>query len=616
MDIGLLKIILSSVLIRRSFRLSIIFQILSFLIMIGTLSTVSAGPSSTAEKKHTYGLYIDCNHPSISKEWTKSVVVASLLDAKRKIIKDVTLFKAALNKKSCTDKLTRNVLPVWSTETLVQAKFVELSIQGGDRLYIDALRLHGDGKTVAWGKDGGKGWCMSTQPKDGGGSWKKFAGKNCYRTLFFNIKTGKVKKGKVIKRNGSNPPQADFSDDNVYIVDAEKKFCLSIFKEGNRYNSRYLDVRPFNRASINDSLCRLWRIEKITGKEDSYRLISNQIEYLHVNSKGAYSFNKRVTSRAESLWNITASGLDHIVIKNLSNRISLGISKKGLVANAEGNRLRVAKGSPPDINETYEYSRSYRNGYSITVKETPESTVSEDQNNQGGQQAGAGENVYGDQQSGGDKNDYDDQPIGEYENNYDEQNDDGSQNIDKNGDTEEQKQRLKIADSAYDAGLQTEAFIEYETLANEGMGLAQFYTGSAYYNGEGVEKNFAQAMKWYQLAGDNNVPEAAYWLAKIYYYALNGVARNDFLAAQWAGISLDGFNGFPNQGNKLDVSYLYAKMLENGHGVPVDLKEALYLYEFVRSSDRQRFPTDYDIARVKKMLRERRLDSFKKFRSR
>jgi len=586
-------------LIRHSFRLNIIFQMLSLSIMIGASTVVSAEQSSTAGKKHTYGLYLDCNHPSISNEWTTSVVVASLLDEKGKTLKEATLYKAALSKKSCTDKFTRDVLSIWTIETLDQARFVELTIQGDDGLYIDTLKLQSDGKPKQWGKNGGKGWCMSTQPKDAGGSWKKFTDNNCYRKLRFNIKTGEV-----IKSYGSDSPQTDFSDDNVYIVDAEQKFCFAIFKEGNRPDSRYLDVRPFNKASINDSLCRLWRIEKITGQGDSYRLISNQIEYLHVNSKGAYSFKKRVTSRAESLWNITKSGLDYVAINNLSNRTSLGISTKGLVANSQGNRLKVVKGSPPDINETYEYSRSYRNGYSITVKEMPGSTVSLDQNNQGDQQGG----VY--------KNDDDGQQGDVYANDSDEQNGDGGQYVDKNGDTEEQKQRLKIADSAYDAGLQTEAFIEYEALANEGMGLAQAYTGSAYYKGEGVEKNFAQAMKWYQLAGDNNVPEAAYWLAKIYYYALNGVARNDRLAAQWAGISLDGFNGFPNQGDKLDVSYLYATMLENGHGVPVDLNEALYLYEFVRASDRQRFPTDYDIARVKKMLRERRLDSFKKFRSR
>ena len=144
-------------------------------------------------KVFKYSLFFDCDHPSISNEWTKSTVIATLRDEKGELIQTTTLKKNVLGKGACTNKLIQNTITAWSTETFNQARYLLLATKGGDGLYIDALRLQVNSKLVKWGKNGGKGWCMSTQPKDGGGSWKKFTGNNCYRSLLFNIKTGKVK---------------------------------------------------------------------------------------------------------------------------------------------------------------------------------------------------------------------------------------------------------------------------------------------------------------------------------------------------------------------------------------------------------------------------------------
>ena len=144
-------------------------------------------------KRIKHALYIDCDHPKINKEWTKSIVTASLLDKTGRIMKQTTLDKTALNKVRCTNKFVKNT-PAWYTETIEPPKYLGLVIKGNDGFYIDALRLQSDGKQVAWGKNGGKGWCMSTDPKDGKGSWKSVTDNNCHKALIFNVITGKVKK--------------------------------------------------------------------------------------------------------------------------------------------------------------------------------------------------------------------------------------------------------------------------------------------------------------------------------------------------------------------------------------------------------------------------------------
>ncbi|MBO7321300.1 MAG: sel1 repeat family protein, partial [Bacteroidales bacterium] len=48
----------------------------------------------------------------------------------------------------------------------------------------------------------------------------------------------------------------------------------------------------------------------------------------------------------------------------------------------------------------------------------------------------------------------------------------------------------------------TEAVKWYRKAADKGHLDAQYNLGNRYYNGEGVEKNYTEAVKWYRKAAD------------------------------------------------------------------------------------------------------------------
>ena len=55
-------------------------------------------------------------------------------------------------------------------------------------------------------------------------------------------------------------------------------------------------------------------------------------------------------------------------------------------------------------------------------------------------------------------------------------------------------------------------------LADEGNPNGQFNLGLAYYNGQGVRQDFAQAMKWLRKAADQGVAGAQFILGDMYAY--------------------------------------------------------------------------------------------------
>lgn len=65
-----------------------------------------------------------------------------------------------------------------------------------------------------------------------------------------------------------------------------------------------------------------------------------------------------------------------------------------------------------------------------------------------------------------------------------------------------------------------EAVKWFKLAAERGDILAQFYLGSMYDRGEGVERDFKEAVKWYQLAAEQGVAGAKQSLGIMY---LNGL---------------------------------------------------------------------------------------------
>lgn len=107
-------------------------------------------------------------------------------------------------------------------------------------------------------------------------------------------------------------------------------------------------------------------------------------------------------------------------------------------------------------------------------------------------------------------------------------------------------------------------------LAEKGDAAAQYFIGTLYVEGNGVEQNDAKAFMWFQRAANQGHAAAQYNLGASYAEG-TGVAKSDVDAAKW-------FQRAANQGMvfaQLNLGLLYAA----GNGVPQDNVEALKWFE-------------------------------------
>ena len=60
---------------------------------------------------------------------------------------------------------------------------------------------------------------------------------------------------------------------------------------------------------------------------------------------------------------------------------------------------------------------------------------------------------------------------------------------------------------------------QFRLAAEQGEAEAQFHLGLAYYSGQGVEQDLAEAIKWYRLAAEQGDVKAWYQLSQAYQWA-------------------------------------------------------------------------------------------------
>ncbi len=101
--------------------------------------------------------------------------------------------------------------------------------------------------------------------------------------------------------------------------------------------------------------------------------------------------------------------------------------------------------------------------------------------------------------------------------------------------------------------------------ADQGIANAQFNLGAAYYNGQGVPQDYAQAAVWYRKAAEQGNSEAQYYLGVAYENG-QGVQQDDAQAAVWFRMAGD-------QGN-VQAQYNLGVMYHNGQGVRQDDAQA------------------------------------------
>ena len=123
---------------------------------------------------------------------------------------------------------------------------------------------------------------------------------------------------------------------------------------------------------------------------------------------------------------------------------------------------------------------------------------------------------------------------------------------------------------AYQKGDYITAFREWYPLAEAGDAVAQFNIGLMYRKGRGVDRDDAEAARWYRKSADQGDQDAQFNLAYLYDEGI-GVPLDDAEAVRWYRRSAE-------QGN-VDAQFNLAYMYEDGEGVPQSYAEAARWYQ-------------------------------------
>ena len=121
-----------------------------------------------------------------------------------------------------------------------------------------------------------------------------------------------------------------------------------------------------------------------------------------------------------------------------------------------------------------------------------------------------------------------------------------------------------------DSGQHHNAFDYVFPFAMAGCASAQNSLGNMYRNGYGVEKDYAEALRWYRKSAEQGDATAQNNLGNMYYWGY-GVEKDYAEAVRWYRKSAE--QGYATAQNSL------GNMYRNGYGVEKSKTEALYWYE-------------------------------------
>jgi TPR repeat protein len=130
-------------------------------------------------------------------------------------------------------------------------------------------------------------------------------------------------------------------------------------------------------------------------------------------------------------------------------------------------------------------------------------------------------------------------------------------------------QAYKMGLEAYERGDFRRALQEWLPLASENNARAQRSVAVIYYNGQGIDQDYAEAMRWYRRAAEQGDQLAQLSLGTAHEFG-EGVVQDHTEAVRWYRMAAD--QGNPSAQFSLGLAY------ENGRGAPKDLAQAARWY--------------------------------------
>ena len=143
----------------------------------------------------TYWLDIDCAHRGTLNEGTRSLYSITGIsdDGEEYSFLSEDADERRLREQDCLAGVAPFAV---SLPGAVRLRYVRIELLNGqymdDALFLDSLQLTVSGPdledSIAWGVDGGDGWCLSADPEDSGRDWQGMVYDNrCYPCLEFSL---------------------------------------------------------------------------------------------------------------------------------------------------------------------------------------------------------------------------------------------------------------------------------------------------------------------------------------------------------------------------------------------------------------------------------------------
>jgi hypothetical protein len=138
-------------------------------------------PTTPVSVKKDFKVEVDCYDSSMENEDTNDKITATFFDGSKN-----------LGSKTLSDDCGWDVDGDAGITAKGYVTDIVLKTNGSDGFWMDHVDyfMNKDMKK-RWGGDGGKGFCLSTDPKDGTRSWKNKVD-GCYKAIRFNVKSGEA----------------------------------------------------------------------------------------------------------------------------------------------------------------------------------------------------------------------------------------------------------------------------------------------------------------------------------------------------------------------------------------------------------------------------------------
>lgn len=319
--------------------------LLSFLFIIGSLSLNAA----------TYQVEIDYHRKGLTYTDSGSPITISFFDHNQQLVHEESVAGIKPIKiQPHTFRLTTNS-PI---------ERISLSIGGNDAFFIDRIMIWKDGQKIKeYGKDGGKGWCLSTDPNDTNGGWKNHLEEGCTPSRTFLVEsimdTPGLIGGQPISANNPSRQPIPGEDSWVYYNN-EQRSEINAEGIGRCYDVRNID--PLNWS--NESLKSGQRASVISLIRDDSKRPARHNNKDYVVPKGVVYTSEIIgDSEAESKFAATSYEYEQEVLQEY--RADVGVPKVGSAkVSAAFRDVNQSSGSNSSL---FTFSKMYKQFYKLDL---------------------------------------------------------------------------------------------------------------------------------------------------------------------------------------------------------------------------------------------------------